>query len=234
MKRFYRTVSVVSDGDGFGVALDGKLIKSPAKAVMTLPSRALAEAVAAEWEAQGEAVKPDSMPLMQLSATAIDRVAPNRDAVIATIAAYGGTDLLCYRADGPAALAERQQAAWQPLLDWAMTAHDAPLLVTAGITHLAQPTPSLAALRAAVAAQDDWRLTALHQATALTGSLVLGLALLAGRIDADTAFELAELDASFQIERWGEDAEAAARRTALRAELHAARRLAALTAGREP
>jgi chaperone required for assembly of F1-ATPase len=230
MKRFYKTVSVVPAGGGFGVALDGKTIKSPAKADLVLPSRALAEAVAAEWEAQAGEVVPSSMPLMQLAATAIDKVAPNRELIIDTIAPYGGTDLLCYRAEAPAALAARQAAAWQPLLDWAMTAHDAPLTTTSGIVHQAQPEASLAALRATVAAQDDWRLTALHQATALTGSLIIGLALLAGRIDADEAFELAELDASFQIERWGEDAEAAARRAALRAELQAAQRLIALAA----
>lgn len=228
MKRFYKIVSVVPAGGGFGVALDGKPIKSPAKADFALPSRALAEAVAAEWEAQVDEVVPSSMPLMQLSATAIDKVAPNRELIVDTIAPYGGTDLLCYRAEAPAALAARQAADWQPLLDWAMTAHDAPLTATSGIVHQAQPEASLAALRAAVAAQDHWRLTALHQATALTGSLVLGLALLAGRIDADEAFELAELDASFQIERWGEDAEATARRAALRAELQAAQRLVAL------
>lgn len=230
MKRFYKTVNVVPAGGGFGIALDGKPIKSPAKAEFVLPSRALAEAVAAEWEAQAEDVVPSAMPLMQLAATAIDKVAPNRELIIDTIAPYGGTDLLCYRAEAPATLAERQAAAWQPLLDWAMTAHDAPLTATSGIVHQAQPESSLAALRAAVAAQDDWRLTALHQATALTGSLVLGLALLAGRIDADEAFELAELDASFQIERWGEDAEAAVRRATLRAELQAAARLVELAA----
>lgn len=231
MKRFYKVVGVVPAGGGFGVVLDGKPIKSPAKADLILPSRALAEAVAAEWEAQAGEVVPSAMPLMQLAATTIDKVAPNRELIIDTIAPYGGTDLLCYRAEAPAELAARQAAAWQPLLDWAMTAQDAPLTATSGIVHQAQPEASLAALRAAVAAQDDWRLTALHQATAVTGSLVLGLALLAGRIDADEAFELAELDASFQIERWGEDAEATARRAALRAELQAAARLVELAAG---
>lgn len=230
MKRFYKVVGVVPAGGGFGVVFDGKPIKSPAKADLVLPSRALAEAVAAEWDAQADKVMPSAMPLMQLAATTIDKVMPNRQLIIDTIAPYGGTDLLCYRAEAPAELAARQAAAWQPLLDWAMTAHDAPLTATSGILHQAQPESSLTALRAAVAAQDDWRLTALHQATALTGSLILGLALLAGRIDADEAFELAELDASFQIERWGEDAEATARRAALRAELQAAERLVALAA----
>lgn len=231
MKRFYKTATAVPAGDGFGVALDGKLVKSPAKAAFVLPGRALAEAVAAEWAAQGDTIVPSAMPLMQLAATAIDKVAPNPDVIVDTIAPYGGTDLLCYRAEAPATLAERQQAQWQPLLDWAMVAHDAPLTATAGIVHQAQPAASLAALRAAVSAQDPWRLTALHQVTTLTGSLVLGLALLAGRIDADMAFDLAELDASFQIERWGEDAEAMTRRETLRAELRAAARLVELTAG---
>ncbi|KGM30919.1 ATP12 family protein, partial [Inquilinus limosus] len=159
MKRFYKTVDVVPAGGGFGVTLDGKPIRSPAKADFTLPTRALAEAVAAEWDAQADEVVPSAMPLMQLAATAIDKVAPNRQVIIDTIAPYGGTDLLCYRAEAPAALAERQAAAWQPLLDWAMTAHDAPLAATTGIVHQAQPESSLKALHAAVAAQDDWRLT---------------------------------------------------------------------------
>jgi chaperone required for assembly of F1-ATPase len=221
MKRFYKVVTAVPAGDGFGVLLDGKPIKSPAKAAFVLPSRALAEAVAAEWDAQADTIVPSAMPLMQLAATAIDKAAPNRAVIIDTIAPYGGSDLLCYRAEGPAALAERQHAIWQPLLDWVMTAHDAPLVVTAGIVHKAQPETSLAALRAVVEAQDDWRMTALHQLTSLTGSLVIGLAALAGRIDAEAAFEAAELDETFQIERWGEDAEAAARRASLRAELQA-------------
>ena len=126
MKRFYKNVDVVPAGGGFGVTLDGKPIKSPAKADFTLPSQALAEAIAAEWDAQADEVVPSTMPLMQLAATAIDKVAPNREVIIDTVAPYGGTDLLCYRAEAPAALAARQAAAWQPLLDWAMTAHDAP------------------------------------------------------------------------------------------------------------
>jgi chaperone required for assembly of F1-ATPase len=221
MKRFYKDVAAVPAGDGYGVTLDGRPIKSPAKAAFTVPSRALAEAVAAEWAAQGGTIVPSSMPLMQLAATAIDKAAPNRAIIIDTIAPYGGSDLLCYRAEAPAALADRQHAVWQPLLDWVMTAHDAPLVVTAGIIHKAQPQASLAALRAVVEAQDDWRMTALHQVTSLTGSLVIGLAALAGRIDAEAAFEAAELDESFQIERWGEDAEAKARRAGVRAELQA-------------
>jgi chaperone required for assembly of F1-ATPase len=174
MKRFYKSVGVMPAGDGFGITLDGKRIKSPAKADFVVPSRALAEAVAAEWDAQAGKVVPSAMPLMQLAATAIDKTAPNRQVVIDTIAPYGGSDLLCYRAEAPAALVERQAVAWQPLLDWAMTAHDAPLAVTSGIVHQAQPDASLAALRAAVAAQDDWRLTALHQATACRSTSAAG------------------------------------------------------------
>jgi chaperone required for assembly of F1-ATPase len=230
MKRFYKSAAATVTEDGFGVALDGRPLKSPAKLPFVLPTQVLAEAIAGEWAAQGDAVRPAEMPLMQLAATTIDRLGPNRALAIDTVAGYAATDLVCYRADRPAALAARQQAVWQPLLDWAMTTYDAPLVVTHGVAPQKQPAEALAALRAAVAAQDDWHLTALHTATTLLGSLVLGLALLAGRIDAEAAVAAAELDTEFQIERWGEDAEAAQRRVALRAEIAAVERFVRLLA----
>ena len=215
-------------GDGFRVVLDGRPIVTPAKAGMVLPSLTLAEAVAAEWQAQGAEVEVRSLALTGLVWTAIDRVGSGRARVVEEVAAYAAHDLVCYRAEAPAELAARQQAVWQPLLDWAALSFDAPLAVTAGVVPIAQPPEALAALRQAVAGKSDLELTALSAAVTAAGSLVIGLALGAGRIDAAAAFEAAQLDESYQIERWGEDPEAARRRAAIKADLEAAARLMAL------
>ncbi len=215
-------------GDGFRVVLDGRPIVTPAKADMVLPSLTLAEAVAAEWQAQGAEVEVRSLALTGLVWTAIDRVGSGRARVVEEVAAYAAHDLVCYRAEAPAELAARQQAVWQPLLDWAALSFDAPLAVTAGVVPIAQPPEALAALRQAVAGKSDLELTALSAAVTASGSLVIGLTLGAGRIDATAAFEAAQLDESYQIERWGEDPEAARRRAAIKADLDAAARLFAL------
>lgn len=228
MKRFYKIVSTITVDDGFHVALDGKPILTPARSPLLLPTRALADAIADEWAAQEERIRPAEMHLMQLAATCIDKVVPNRAAVIDQIAAFAETDLLCYRAERPADLAARQRAVWQPLLDWALATFDAPLVVTHGVAPIVQPVEATGALRTAITAEDDWRLTALHVATALLGSVVLGLALVHGRIDADQAFEAAELDATHQLERWGEDYEATVRRRGLKREIEATARFVAL------
>ncbi len=232
-QRFYKTVAIeavdgAKDGAGFGVTLDGRRIKTPAKAEMILPGRGLAEAVAAEWDEQREEVDPAAMPLTGLVWTALDLVRPGRARVIEDLAAYAAHDLLCYRAEAPTELVARQQELWQPLLDWAARTLDARLAVTAGVVPIAQPPEALAALRAVVAAKSDLELTALSAAVTAAGSLVIGLALGAGRIDAAAAFEAAQLDESYQIERWGEDPEAARRRAAIKADLEAAARLMAL------
>ena len=177
MKRFYKEAAVADVSGGFGVALDGKSVRTPARAILALPNAALAEAVASEWSAQGEEVESSSMLLMRLGCTAIDRVAPQREAIIDEVAGYGGADLLCYWAGHPAELQRRQAATWQPLLDWAERALGASLAVTEGVVHVTQEAPALAKLHTAVAAHDHWMLTALHTATTVTGSLVLGLAL---------------------------------------------------------
>jgi chaperone required for assembly of F1-ATPase len=171
------------------------------------------------------------MPLTRLAATAIDRTAPHRDKVVNEIAGYAGTDLVCYRADRPAALARRQAAVWQPLLDWATARYDAALAVTAGVVPRAQSPAALRAYAAAVAAQDSFTLTALHLLTAGCGSLVIALAVLEGRLGADEAFAASQLDETFQLEAWGEDAEAAARRRALAADIEAAAQFLALLDG---
>jgi chaperone required for assembly of F1-ATPase len=188
----------------------------------------LAAAIAEEWQSQGDELRPHTMPLMRLASTAIDLVAKRHADVVAEIAAYAGTDLLCYRADQPPELAARQQAIWQPLLDWATLRYDAPLAVTAGIVPVTQPATTLHALAAAVAAYEPMRLVALHAITTATGSLIIALALLEGEIDADAAFAAAQLDETFLIERWGEDYEAADRRAALKSDIATAARFAAL------
>jgi chaperone required for assembly of F1-ATPase len=225
LKRFYKEVDVAAVAGGYAVRLDGREVRTPAKARLVLPTAGLAETVAAEWAAQGSRIEPAAMPMMSLACTAIDQVAPNRAAVIAALVDYAGSDLLCYRADRPEALVARQIEVWQPLLDWAARDLDASLKVTAGIRHEPQPDGALTALRRAVEALDDLSLTALDCATRVSGSLIVALALHRGRLDSETAFEAAELDASFQIELWGEDPEATRRRAAVLADLAAARRL---------
>ncbi len=184
-----------------------------------LPNRPLAEAIAAEWAAQGERLDPAALPLTQLANTAIDRIAPDPASIFQELLAYAGADLLCYRAEQPESLVERQQRLWQPLLDWLALRHDAPLSVHAGIIARPQPEASLAALRRHLSGLSPFALAALAAATQTAGSLVIALALHEGRVGADEAFELAELDAIFQIERWGEDAEATARRKRLHHDL---------------
>ena len=228
MRRVYTKVETRWVGRLWGITLDGKPVRTPAKTELAVPSETLAAAIAAEWDAQQEDIRPATMPLLRLAATAIDRTAAQRDLVVAETAGYAGTDLVCYRALSPPALAARQHAVWQPLIDWAATRYDAALAVTTGIVPAMQPAAVLRAFAAAVAAQDDFRLTALHSLTAASGSLVIALAILEGRLDAEAAFAASQLDETFQIETWGEDAEAAARRHALAADIAAAARFIAL------
>ncbi len=215
MKRVYKKAEIRPAEGGWGVALDGRPLRTPAKKPLIVPSEGLAAAIAAEWNAQETEIKPTTMPLTRLAATAIDRTATQRDLVVQDTANYAGTDLICYRADQPAALAARQEATWQPLLDWATSRYDAALAVTTGILPKGQSAVALKAYKAAVAAQDDFRLTALQTLTAACGSLIIALAVLEGRLDPEAAFAASQLDETFQIEAWGEDAEAAARRRAL-------------------
>jgi chaperone required for assembly of F1-ATPase len=230
VKRFYKTAGVTETADGFGVALDGKPVRTPAKHPLTVPTRALAEAIAEEWHVQGETVDAKRLPLTRVASIAVDLVAPRREAVVAEVVKYAGTDLVCYRAEQPSDLAARQHATWQPLIDWAALRFDAPLTVTAGILPVSQPPTTLKAFETAVAAYDSHRLAALHLATAACGSLVVALALIEGRLDAEAAFTAAELDESYEIERWGEDAEQARRRKGLGEEIALAARFVALLA----
>lgn len=184
-----------------------------------MPTAPLAEAIAAEWRGQGEEVRLDALPLTRLASTALDLVTPRRREVVAEIARYAGTDLVCYRAADPPELATRQHAAWQPLIDWATLRYDAPLAVTAGILPIAQTPESLRAFTAAVEAYPPLELAALHMAVSACGSLVVGLALIEGRLGVEEAFAASQLDETFEIEQWGEDAEQMQRRAALQADM---------------
>lgn len=228
-RRFWTEARAVAAAEGgWAVHLDGRPVRTPAKAALRLPTRALAEAVAAEWAAQGEHLAPETMPLTRTANTAIDRVAAIAPAVVEDLAGYGASDLLCYRAEGPMELLARQAADWDPLLDWA-AGQGAPLAVTRGVIPIAQPQASLDRLSARVAALEPFRLAAFHDLVALSGSLVIALAVLDGRIAAEEGWRLSRLDEDWQAEQWGEDEEAAAQAAHRRAGfLDAARFLALL------
>ena len=202
MKRFWKDVAIDADRV---VTLDGKPVRTPGRRPLALPTDALAEAVAEEWRAVGETIDPRTMPLTGLANAATDPIANDPAQFAARLAAYGESDLLCYRADGPPLLVERQAAAWDPLLAWARGRYDVTFAVTEGVMHVAQPDATIARLHEAVAAYDDFRLAGLSPVVTLTGSLVIGLALIEGEIDADAAWAAAGLDEDWSIEMWGED-----------------------------
>jgi chaperone required for assembly of F1-ATPase len=188
----------------------------------------MAQAIAAEWDQQQGVIKPDTMPLTRAANSAIDKVAPLFDGVVGEIAGYGGTDLLCYRATDPQALIDRQAASWSPLLDWARDDLGAPLDVTHGVIPIPQPQPSLDRLRTHVAALSPFQLAALHDLVAISGSLVLGLAVARRRLTAEAAFTLSRIDEAWQTELWGEDEDAAAQESLRRASFLTAERFFAL------
>lgn len=228
-RRFYRAVEVAAREGGFAVLLDGKPAQTPAQGPFLSPTRDLADAIAAEWEAQEKTIEPATMPLWVLVSSALYDVLQARDRVVDNVAGFARTDLLCYRATHPSDLIALQRERWQPLLDWAAREFDAPLKVMDGVIFEDQPEPAMAALRKAIAAQDDHRLAALSHATRALGSLVLALALVRGRIGGEDAIALSLLDELYQIEKWGDDPEAHARRAEIRAEVLAAQRFMDLT-----
>lgn len=230
MKRFYKQVETIAAEGGFTLALDGRPVRTPAKMPLIVPTRALADAIADEWAAQGEEVRPASMPMTQLASTCIDGVRGRLDAVAEASAVYGESELICYRAEEPTALVERQNRMWNPLLDWAIHRYDARLLIVSGIIHQPQPAPALKALRVAIDQLNEWQLTVLQNCIGITGSLLVSLATVDRHLTAEQAFDLAQLDENFQIEKWGEDWEAADRRSVQRADLaHSVRFLDLLT-----
>ena len=222
MKRFYRQADCrLADGRWL-IELDGRPVRTPAGGSLGVPTRALAAAVCAEWNAQGEKVDARSMPLTRISNAAIDLVPTRREQVIDQVVRFAETDLLCYRATEPEGLVERQQAQWQPPLDWLMLHYDAPLRVTRDIGHVPQPGTSLAAVRSSVAWMSDFQLAAMSNLATVLGSIVLALAVRDRAIDLETAWQASIVDEMFQAERWGEDAEAAGSRAGRRAELEVA------------
>ncbi len=224
MRRFYQTVATAPGPGGFGLLLDGKPVKTPDKQPLAVPTQALADAIAGEWRAQAEDIRPETMPLTQLANTAADRTAHAMDRVAQDTIAYAGSDLLCYRADRPADLAALQGQHWQPHLDWAIRSYEAPFTVTYGIMQVHQPQAVPRAIAAVVRPLDPYRLTGLAHTTRLLGSIVLALALRDGRLDGDRATDLSQLDEDYQARQWGRDAEAQRARAALAAELRAADR----------
>lgn len=228
MKRFYTEVAVTPLDDGFAVLLDSRPVKTPGGKRLNLPRKRLADAIAAEWQAQGDTVMITSMPLLRLANTVIDGVADNRQEVIGAILRFGENDLLCYRAHQPPELAARQAAAWDPLLDWVAQRYGANMRVAAGLTHIDQPHGALAALRRGLESCDAFSLSGLHVIASVTGSLILALAVADGFISGARAFDLSRIDEIYQAEKWGEDAEAATRTIALAHELDKAAELIAL------
>ncbi len=210
-KRFYESAEAAAAEGGYGIALDGKPVRTPAGRPLAVPGLALATGIAEEWMVQGETIDRETMPLTRLACTALDLVPGRRADIVAEVAAYAETELVCYRTDEPPALARRQAAAWQPLVDWAAERHGAHLAVTSSITPIAQAPAALEALRDAVSGEDDFALAGLGLATRSFGSLVIALAMRVGRLDARAAADASLVDERYQLERWGEDAELASR-----------------------
>lgn len=228
MKRFWKDAAAGPVESGHDIHLDGKPVRTPGRVPLTLPSPALAEAVADEWRGVGETIDPRAMPLTGLSNAAIDRIAPDTAAFAAGLAKYGESDLLCYRADHPLELQLRQQAAWDPLLEWARNRYGIDPVTTTGVMHRAQSPETIARLADAVAALSPFQLAALSPLVTVTGSLILALALLEGAATPEDAWSAANLDEDWQAEHWGEDDLARKARAARRADFDAGARFLSL------
>jgi chaperone required for assembly of F1-ATPase len=223
--RFYKEVTTAEEeNEGWRILLDGRPVKTPMRNDLLVPTDALAEAIADEWRAQDRRIDPNTMPLTKLANTALDAVAPNATEVAENVLSFAGRDLICYRAEGPERLIERQRASWDPLIEWAEDYYGARLKVTEGVMPIEQPADSLAALRTACLCHEPFSLTALHVITSITGSAVLALAHISGRMSLDESWAAAHVDEDFQIEEWGSDEEAAERRKSRYGELRSASR----------
>ncbi|MEM6276460.1 MAG: ATP12 family protein [Pseudomonadota bacterium] len=222
-KRFWTSAEVEQVDGGFTVTLDGRGVKTPGRASLVVPTRALAEAISVEWAEQGEIIDPLSMPATRAANSAIEKITPQRDAVVAALAEYGESDLLCYRAERPQELVARQVAAWDPLLDWARTQLGADLKTTTGVMFVAQDPAALAALRAALEDANAFELAGLHDLIMLSGSFVIGLK--AREVeDVTPLWEASRVDETFQADEWGYDEEAVEVAEAKRAAFEAAHR----------
>jgi len=223
-KRFWSEVAIVPEGDGLAIELDGRRVKTPAKAGLILPTQAMAQAVAAEWDAQQGEVNPMTMPVTRSANAAIDKVTHQHGEVADMLAAYGDSDLLCYRAETPEELAQRQADAWDPALNWAAENLGVRLAVHTGVMHKTQDAESLAKLSARVHALSNHQLAAFHDLVSLSGSLILGFGAAMGWRDPDAIWDLSQLDERWQEEKWGPDEEAQAlSETKRQAFLHAKR-----------
>ncbi|GJD61649.1 ATP12 family chaperone protein [Methylobacterium frigidaeris] len=229
-KRFYKEAGVAQAEDGYRLVLDGRPAHTPARRRLAVPQAALAEALAAEWGAQEEFIDPARMPLTRLVNSALDGVAERREAVVEDLSAYAGTDLVVYRAGDPARLVAAQGAAWDPVLAWAHDTLGARFILSEGVMHVTQPAESVAALRRAIeAVESPTALAGLHSMTTLTGSLLIALAVLHGRLTPQEGWAAAHVDETFQTEVWGRDAEAEDRLARRRVEFEAAARVASLS-----
>lgn len=208
-RRFYKAVEV---SDNNSILLDGKPIKTPLKASLQLPTKALGQAIAAEWQAQKDVIDPETMPLTKLANTAIDRATAEHQIIVDEITQYAGSDMVCYFAEGPRELISRQQQHWQRVHDWAAATLNAKFRKAAGISHIAQTAETLEAVRSHLAKLDGWQLTAVYVLTTLTGSALLSMSLQASAIAPESAWQAAHVDEDYQIEHWGDDDEAVRRR----------------------
>jgi chaperone required for assembly of F1-ATPase len=224
-RRFYSDVSVEESGGGHRILLDGRPVRTPQKAELSVPQAALAEALAEEWREQGEFIDPETMPLTKMVNTALDAVTGREAAVAADIAAFAGSDLTCYRAEHPTELVAMQAKAWGPVLSWAQERLGAEFVLTEGVIPVNQPPEAAQAVADAIAQYDALSLAGLHVMTTLTGSALIALAHAQGRLTAEEAWDAAHVDEDFQISQWGEDQEAMERRARRWAEFQAASRL---------
>ena len=224
IKRFYKTVTV-GEAAPFQLLLDGRAVKTPKKRALILPTRALADAVAAEWTAQAADINPATMPLTRFANTAIDAVADSLDEVSGDIVAFAGSDLLCYRAEAPQELSDAQAKRWDPVLNWARQTLGANFTVVPGVMPVEQSDATLAAIASALHPHDAFRLTALHVLTTLTGSALLAIAHARGALSVDDTWAAAHVDEDYQIALWGTDGEATERRIRRRTEFDAASRM---------
>lgn len=210
MKRFWTEVALEETGDQWSIRLDGRPVRTPARALLALPTLALGEAVAEEWREVGATIEPRSMPLTGLANAAIDRVTPERQAFAQGLAKYGEADLACYRVEGPRELALRQEVEWDRLLSWARRRFDVDFTTTLGLLHVAQPKATVEQLAHAVAALDPFQLAGLAPLVTIGGSLVAALAVLERAVSPQKAFDAVSLEDRWQLEQWGSDAEAEA------------------------
>lgn len=231
MKRFYKEATAAKTDGGWQILLDGRPVRTPARALLMLPNAALGEAVVQEWAAQGEEIDPASMPMTGIANAALDHVTPDPAAFAAPIIAYGESDLLCYRAEGPEVLSARQEAAWSPLLGWTDAHYGAKFTVTCGILHVAQPQETLERMAEAVLALPPFLLAPLSTLVTMSGSLIIGLAAVERAFPLQELWQAAELDELWQAEQWGDDDQALERRAQRHEEFRTVARFAELAAG---